>query len=201
MPLKGGKRKTRRNYKRKTFRRKQKKRKTRRKSRKSKKKRTRRRRKRKMVGGELGEKLSLETRKKNIEEVKQAIESVKNIIVHAEYGSYTGEEKIQNLNQNFTDQMGKLDNAIKSYAPAFPVTFLSKRTAGLDRATVGSKPKIIKYYDYDEYPRSSRSCVSRTSRWVMRKPIFSAKPFCVSTTPRWVMTEPTPTNRCDGGSD
>ena len=41
MPLNGGKRKTRRNYKKKTFRRKQKKRKTRRKSRKSKKRRTR----------------------------------------------------------------------------------------------------------------------------------------------------------------
>lgn len=61
MPLKGGKRKTRRNYKRKTFRRKQKKRKTRRKSRKSKKRRTRRRRKRNMRGGANTLKLNEDT--------------------------------------------------------------------------------------------------------------------------------------------
>lgn len=174
MPLKGGKRKTRRNYKKKTFRRKQKKRKTRRKSRKSKKRRTRRRRKRKMVGGDDDDdevekektmkQVSLKTNT-NIDKVKQAIESVKHVIVNAEYGNETGEEKIQKLNQKFDVQLKKLNNAIKDYAPAFPVIFLSERTAGYDRVLSGSKPKIIKYYYYDKYDDNKRKTWKKRPNW------------------------------------
>ena len=165
MPLKGGKRKTRRNYKKKTFRRKQKKRKTRRKSRKSKKRRTRRRRKRNMTGGDEVEKqqemkkVSLEIPNMGTEDdnifhavnnIKNALDLMKFITTPESQTSITDKrEAITELENEFKKRMDQLEEVInKTYS--FPVSFLSKRTAGRDRATKGSNPKKIKYYNFNE---------------------------------------------------
>ena len=172
MPLKGGKRKTRRNYKKKTFRRKQKKRKTRRKSRKSKKRRTRRRRKRNMTGGDEVEKeqemkkVSLEIPNMGTEDddifhavnnIKNALDLMRFITTPESQTSITDKrEAITELENEFKKRMGQLEEVInKTYS--FPVSFLSKRTAGRDRATKGSNPKKIKYYNFNEINANSNT--------------------------------------------